>query len=204
MSAAPSQAVRCPPLLLAGGGQGTLVSEAGPALLPFFTTADACALRLVCKELRAAVREHPWEDMDTVIEGSIAAWRACFPRARSANVQRPVFLPPPGRDVVDADFAHLEGLRELHMEGCQRVSDAAFAHLRGIHTLNMNNCRQHRITDAAFAHLRGIHTLRMIGCSQASITGAAFAHLRGIHTLRMNGCSAACIAAARALGLPID
>ena len=44
------------PVQLAGGEQGTLLSEAGPALLPFFTMRDACALRLVCQELLAAVR----------------------------------------------------------------------------------------------------------------------------------------------------
>ena len=44
---------------LAGGEQGTLVSEAGPALLPFFTTRDACALRLVCREFLAAASKQP-------------------------------------------------------------------------------------------------------------------------------------------------
>ena len=68
---------------LAGGGQETLLSEVGFVLLPLFTTRDACALRLVCREFLAAVTEQPWEDRDTVIKGSIAAWRACFP-ARAA------------------------------------------------------------------------------------------------------------------------
>ena len=44
---------------LAGGTQETLLSEVGPVLLPFFTTRDACALRLVCREFLAAAREHP-------------------------------------------------------------------------------------------------------------------------------------------------
>ena len=61
---------------LAGGGQETLLSEVGFVLLPLFTTRDACALRLVCREFLAAVREHPWEDRGTVIKGSIAAWRS--------------------------------------------------------------------------------------------------------------------------------
>ena len=52
---------------LAGGGQETLLSEVGFVLLPLFTTADACALRLVCREFLAAVSEHPWEDRGTVI-----------------------------------------------------------------------------------------------------------------------------------------
>ena len=66
---------------LAGGGQETLLSEVGFVLLPLFTTRDAYALRLVCREFLAAVREHPWEDRDTVFKGSIRACRACFPRA---------------------------------------------------------------------------------------------------------------------------
>ena len=178
----PPLAARWPPILLAGGEQGTLLSEAGPALLPFFTTRDACALRLLCHEFRAAVREHPWEDRRTVIKGSIAAWRACFPRARCANVRQR------RAPAVDADFVHFEGLQELRMHDVHKggITDAAFAHLRGIHTLNMNCCAQAGITDAAFAHLRGIHALGMVGCSQAAITDAAFAHLAGIHTLDMS------------------
>ena len=100
---------------LAGGGQETLLSEVGFVLLPLFTTRDACALRLVCREFLAAVSEHPWEDRGTVIKGSIAAWRACFPHARCANVRQWVLHGTNRRaaPVVDADFVHFEGLREL-------------------------------------------------------------------------------------------
>ena len=94
---------------LAGGGQETLLSEVGFVLLPLFSTRDACALRLVCREFLAAVSEHPWEDRDTVIQGSIAAWRACFPQARCANVQFwSAYDDAETRatPVVDADFVH--------------------------------------------------------------------------------------------------
>ena len=89
---------------LAGGGQESLLSEVGSQyLLPLFTTAEACALRLVCREFLAAVTEQPWEDEETVIKGSIAAWRACFPRARCANVQSGYSSPRRGGPpVVDA------------------------------------------------------------------------------------------------------
>jgi hypothetical protein len=124
-------------VLLAGGEQGTLLSEAGPALLPFFTTRDACALRLVCHEFLAAAREHPWEDRGTVIKGSIAAWRACFPRARCANVAK--FSMTGGEvrtaPVVYADFVHFEGLRELNIR-C-RASCVGIVYLEGIHSLEM-------------------------------------------------------------------
>ena len=143
---------------LAGGGQETLLSEVGFALLPLFTTRDACALRLGCREFLSAVSEHPWEDRGTVIQGSIAAWRTCFPHARCANVQHWHYNGPNERNapVADADFVHFEGLRELYMAGCKDVTDAAFVHLRGIHTLDMSCCDQAAVTDAAFAHLAGI------------------------------------------------
>ena len=176
---------------LAGGGQETLLSEVGFVLLPLFTTRDACALRLVCREFLAAVSEHPWEDRGTEIKGSIAAWRACFPRARCANVQKRELgggVNIRAAPVVDAEFVHFEGLRELYMAGCQAVTDAAFVHLRGIHTLDMTCCDQPAITDAAFAHLAGIQRLSMLGCRQATITDAAFAHLRGIQLLNMSSC----------------
>jgi hypothetical protein len=172
---------------LAGGGQATLLSEVGAQyLLPLFSTRDACALRLVCREFLAAVTEHPWEDRETAIKGSIAAWRACFPRARCANVARDSFTGGEVRTapVMDADFVHFEGLRELNMFFCSRVTDAAFVHLRGIHSLEMGACLQ--VTDAAFVHLAGIQRLGMSGCD--GITDAAIAHLRGIQLLNMSRC----------------
>jgi hypothetical protein len=175
---------------LAGGGQETLLSEVGFVLLPLFSTAEACALRLVCREFLAAVREHPWEDRGTVIQGSIAAWRACFPHACCANVQQWVLRGPTRAiPVVDADFVHFEGLRELYMASCRDVTDAAFVHLRGIHTLDMSGCCQLTITDAAFAHLAGIQRLSIMWCDQATIIDAAFAHLRGIQLLNISWCT---------------
>jgi hypothetical protein len=176
---------------LAGGGRETLLSEVGFVLLPLFSTAEACALRLVCREFLAAVSEHPWEDRGTVIKGSIAAWRACFPHTRCANVRKWDWDEEAecrSAPVVDADFVHFEGLRELYMTDCTGVTDTAIAHLRGIHTLDMSWCSQVAITDAAFVHLAGIQRLSMWFCDQDTITDAAFAHLRGIQLLNMSGC----------------
>ena len=194
---------------LAGGGQETLLSEVGFVLLPLFTTRDACALRLVCREFLAAVTEQPWEDSATAIRGSIAAWRACFPHARCANVSRRSMTNGMVRraPMVDADFVHFEGLRELNMYGCDAVTDAAFLHLRGINSLEMGGCIHltdaalghlvgiqrlgmafcRGIADAGFVHLRGIQLLNIMYCTQ--LTDAAFAHLRGIKTLFMERCS---------------
>ena len=173
--------------LAGGGGQETLLSEIGALhLLPLFTTREACALRLVCREFLAAVTEQPWEDGATAIQGSLAACRACFPRALFANVARMSSCGGEVRTapVADADFVHLAGLRELNLLGCWGVTDAAFVHLRGIRSLEM--CLCHRVTDAAFVHLRGIHLLDMSPCLQ--LTDAAFVHLRGIRTLNMSQC----------------
>ncbi len=137
----------------AGRATETLLSEVGVVLLRMFSTREACVLRLVCREFVEAVSQQRWEDRDTVIQGSIGAWRACFPRARRANVSK-----TQGRtaSLVDADFVHFQGLRELNMDSCADVTDAAFVHLRGIHSLDMSHCGQDTITDAAFAHLVGI------------------------------------------------
>ena len=78
--------------------------------------------------------------MGTVIHGSIALWRACFPRARGANVlQYEQWLNPNGRrtPLVDADFVHFVGLRGLNMSRCTQVTDAAFEYLKGIQVLDI-------------------------------------------------------------------
>jgi hypothetical protein len=128
-------------------------------------------LRAACKEAAAAVAAHPWEDSETVIRGRVRDWRACFPRARAANlaaydadleVRRRVF------PIAAADFVHLAGLRALSIAGREELPGAAFAHLAGLCTLDMRGCSQAGVTDAAFVHLRGIHALNMSGCHQAS------------------------------------
>jgi hypothetical protein len=42
--------------------------------------------------------------------------------------------------VVDADFVHFAGLRELDMAGNLAFTDAAFVHLRGICKLRLRRC----------------------------------------------------------------
>jgi hypothetical protein len=126
-------------------GEGSSIVSILPiraALLPLLGTREACSLRGVCRELKQAVGDFPWEDMDTVIRGDVALWRACFPRALGANVgQRGQWGENPnGRltAVVDADFVLLGGLKALNMSWCRQVTDAAFVHLRGIERLYMS------------------------------------------------------------------
>ena len=156
------------------------------ALLSLATTEDAVSLRLGCRALCAAVAAHAWRDSETLILGSVAAWRACFPRALAANVSETLGRQAP---LVDADFVHFEGLWELDVRGCTEITDAAFSRLRGIRALKMGGCDQEGITDAAFLHLAGIQSLDMHGCRQATITDAAFAPLRGIQRLNMSWCN---------------
>ena len=175
------------PLAAFAGGAlpSTILSACAGALLPLLSSRAVLPLRAACKEAAAAVAQHPWEDSETVIHGRLGAWRACLPRARAANVAQAAQRGgEAGRaaPLLDADFVHLEGLRELNMKRCTGVTDAAFAHLRGIRTLDMSWCDQDAITDGAFAHLPGIHTLKMGACTQEGITDAAFEHLRGIST----------------------
>ena len=99
-----------PPLMpfrisFAGEGEfftpDSVLSHCYGALLPMFTTKEATTLRQLCREFKSTVSDFPWEDEETVIMGSVAAWRACFPRARWANVKQRfiggrVFLGPGG------------------------------------------------------------------------------------------------------------
>ena len=109
----------------------------GAGALAFFSTREARALRLVCTELLAAVASCPWADAKTRVARRLDLWRASFPRARAANVSAPTGL------LVDADFAHLAGVRTLVMRNCDQaaVTDAAYAHLAGVQTLDMAHCR---------------------------------------------------------------
>ena len=177
-----------------------MLSVAKSALLRFFTTPEACTLRSLCREFKGAVSEHPWDDAETVILGSIPAWHSCFPHARVANVrekqpaEEASLGPPQGRlrtrAVEDADFACFSQLRELWLTGCKGITDAAFAHLTGnLRVLDMSSCTNPALTDAAFAHLPHLAALDMSGCKQAAITGAALAGLRGIKRLDMRGCT---------------
>ena len=159
------------------------------AVCDFLRQDEARSLRAASRMCREAVAEHPWSDWDdTFLSGKsrilrLSSWRACFPKARAANISFTMLL-------NGADLVLLQGIHKLNMSHCKlgTITDATFAHLRDIHTLNMSYCDQTTITDAAFAHLRGIHTLNMSDCRQAAITDEAFVHLRGIHTLDMSYC----------------
>ena len=106
------------PIALAGGVHATILSIVGLELLPFFSTPEASTLRLVCSDFVGAIADVRWSDTETRINGDLSKWRACFPRARAANVYN-------RRDLVDGDFVHLAGLHTLDMSRCRPTAITA-------------------------------------------------------------------------------
>ena len=155
-----------------GGGDDSLVDlvgvlagahSVGGGVFGFLTLRDGNELRQLCRLIRGDVAAARWRDEETHIGGPLAEWRACFPGAVAASVVG-------RRDLRDADFVHLAGVKVLDMWYCRGITDAGLAHLTGIHTLNMSGCAQ--ITDAGLVHLTGIHTLWMFCCDPATIAAA--------------------------------
>jgi len=130
-----SRGVLGPLAAFAGGAlPATVLSACAGTLLPMLSTKDVLPLRATCREAAAAIAQHPWEDSETVIRGRVRDWRACFPRARAANLaacdadlEERLHVTP----LTDADFVHLAGLRALSIAGRGELTDAAFAHLAG-------------------------------------------------------------------------
>jgi len=150
-------------------------------IMQFLDNESQMALRNVNRGSRETVQQYTKGYPLEVIRGSLEEWRRAYPRATVANISG-------RRDLRDADFVHLRGIRWVNMTGCKSITDAAFVHLRGIKVLNMSFCDQVTITDAAFVNLQGIERLNMSYCDQATITDAAFPNLRGIKVLNIARC----------------
>jgi hypothetical protein len=151
-------------------------------ILNFLRQDEVLALRAASRACRAAVAQHPFKDEPppraSLIKGSLASWRRCFPRATYANLCA-------HKTVVDDDLVHLRGVTTALMHYCSSITDSGLTHLRGILTLHARGCG--RISDVGLAHLSGIQILIVSGCPQ--VTDAGLAHLRGIHTLGISGCT---------------
>ena len=116
------------------------------------------------------------------IRGSLEKWRKDNPNAKLANISsRP--------DITDADFVYLEGIEELYIMYCKKITDAAFKHLKSVKILKMVGCDQEGITDKAFENLNNIQELEIDYCNQPGITDKAFKHFKRITTLKMQGCN---------------
>ena len=175
----------------------SVLSHCYGALLPMFDTKEATTLRQLCTEFKTTVADFPWEDEETVIKGSVASWRACFPRARWANVSQwhEVRRTP----LVDADFVHFVGLKRLNTSHCTSITDAAFVHLKGIHSLDLFGCYQ--LTSVVFTHLKGVKRLNIGWCQQLNLTDDS---LKGIEWLEMSNHSQEQIDSAERLGYPVS
>lgn len=123
-------------------------------LLPFFSTAEAATLRVVCTALRDHVSDFPWRDGETEVLSRFAEWRRSFPHARVVSVTS-----LRGTLLGDADFARLAGVQELTVRRCclQALTGAAFAVLHDAALLDLSRCFSisRDVTDAALVHLRG-------------------------------------------------
>ena len=85
----------------------------GAGILGFVSASmrEARGLRLVSRELLGAVATFPWRDLKTVITGSVALWRSCFPRAVAENLRK-------RSDLTTGDFELVAGILELDLAEC--------------------------------------------------------------------------------------
>jgi hypothetical protein len=177
------------PLMAFCGGSlpHTLLSSCRGLLLPCLDTHSALPLRATCREARDAVALHPWATRDAPIRGSVARWRACFPRALCANFSSYMaYLYHHNRSspLRDEDCAHLEGLRQLDISGCTALTSAAFSHFSALRHLDMTGCDQAALGSAALVHLGRLEVLCVAECTQ--LAGAPFAPLQRLRNLDMS------------------
>ena len=220
----------------------TVLSCCQRVLLGMFNTKSVLPLRVTCRDARAAVAGYAWEDRDTVIGGHLGgkplpavsvdsddellasllgpcvppaqrgAWRACFPRALSANVRGRMFraceeLYRTGQLTGD-DFTHLAGVRELDVtqqepEPTQQrrgVFGAGLVSLKAtLHTLRAAHCGA--VTNDVLEALGDGGVLRALdieGCRQVS--GAVLLRLQGLQHLNISGVQGVSAAGLAGLG----
>lgn len=183
--------------LCGGNGPKTILSElqgphsVGLGIFSFFSTSEANALRLVCKEMRTSVSLAEWNDSDTCII-HVPRWARCFPNARSAlvddlyddlSMQFSEYDKDSSDDIPDDHFALFGGLRKLRMMN-MRSSNRALRFLGNLRELECINCTL--ITDSGLQTMTRIHSYRLEG----NYTDAAFANtdLRQIRNFDVSGC----------------
>jgi len=135
-------------------------------------------------EIKNAIKvykKYDFYDQDPLQEDiGLREFNEMFPFCKGLNISY-------RRNIPDADFIYLRGIKRLNISGWIQITDIALVHLCGIHTLNLRYGYQPtRITNATLVNLRGIHTLNIDNWEQ--IRDVAFVNLRGIHTLSMDSC----------------
>ena len=171
----------------------------GALLLPFFSTADAQELALICKCFRAAVQAFPWHDPATPV-CDLARWRKCFPQATACLVSPRADMGAVWdalelvRDIRWISFRECIGLQlasdrlelfaeteSLFIADGQVAGNADPRILRRVRDLGLW-CD---LGDEHLAHLTRLRTLDVFG--NLRVTDAGLRPLTQLHTLVLNG-----------------
>jgi len=164
----------------------TILSTIHNALFPFFSTKDACTLRLVNKEFNQLVTEYTWDDTETQVKGSIKLWRTCFPNACSLNVSNR------NKPLNDSDCKYFNGLQKLNISRSifddpeSNITDNGFEYFTNIISLNMSGCDQIYITNTAFKSLKNLKDLNISWCTQ--FDDIIFDDLKKLKILNISWC----------------
>ena len=163
-------------------------------LLPCLTTRDACEMRLVNKAHKATVTAHPWADVETVIKGSLADWRVCFPHACAANLnQSDVYKAPTpaglrAAPIPQEHFCHLTGLSFLSVRGNASFTDEALLHLGGsVQHLDVSGCMA--LSGQNMENVSGATLVEMHFCHRAAYNNALRRGVRAVWTGAEGLCS---------------
>lgn len=171
-----------------GPNPHTLLQAMSNTLLDMFDTSSVLPLRAVNKDFKNAIATHAWANM-TIVKRDLAHWRACFPRAQSVNLSNLY------NTLVDTDLVHVQGIKNLDMSYCWRITGESFHYLRGIQQLTIRGCW--KITDNAIQQLVGIRDLDVICCK--GIMGSTLIDIWTIRNLQLCWCN--CEAIVQAVGI---
>ena len=149
----------------------------GELVLPFFSTGDARALRMVSQRFRRAVLAHIWVDCDTPVLDP-RRWARCFPRARCCRLAE-------AARISDWDLHLLRGVTWLSCFGSHsaQFTDVGMAELRGVRHLDLQNSSV-ALSDRGLLHLPVIETLRFVA---RGMTDAGLGSIRSVRTLEFEG-----------------
>lgn len=164
----------------------TILSTIHDALFPFFSTEEACTLRLINKEFNQLVTKYPWDDINTQVKGSIRLWRICFPNAYSLNVSNR------SKPLNDSDCKYFNGIRKLNISRSifddpeSNITDNGFEYFTNVISLNMSGCDQIYITNTAFKSLKNLKDLNISWCTQ--FDDIIFDDLKKLKILNISWC----------------
>lgn len=161
----------------------------GGGVLGYLNTREACPFRTANRCAKAAVRRFAWGDTQTRIAGSMASWRACFPKATKANLSR-------RSNLRHHEFPNLRGVTYLNLSYCEcySICNETFAYLSEVRILNFANSWQDptvwavfrdSFNDHLFKHLVNLETLNLDGFRYTKFTGAFAAHLPRLRHLSL-------------------